>query len=221
MLLFLDSSKVEEIREFLSYNLIKGVTTNPSIIVKDGNKGIESTIEEITDLVSPYPVSVEVTTNEYSSMIQEAEYFSDWKDNIVIKIPVHGPNGELVNLKVINKLYKKQIKVNATCIMNTAQAYAAYHAGAAYVSLFGGRVENMGYSSVEEITHIKKVIDNKYCKLIIGSVREASNIFTWFGAGADIVTVTPDIIRAWLVHPATKEIVLQFLNDAKRITNGK
>jgi len=217
--LFLDSSKIEEIREFFSYGLIKGVTTNPSILLKDKTSCSDELIKEIASVAFPYDVSVEVTTNNPPAMFQEAQYFASLYENIVIKIPVHGPCGELDNLKIIRLLCNKNILVNATCIMNAAQAYAAYRAGARYVSLFGGRVENMGFSSVDAIKRIKTIIDRP-CQLIIGSVREPSNIFTWFDAGADIVTVTPDIIRAWLVHPATKEIVSQFLTDAKKITHG-
>jgi transaldolase len=224
MPIFLDSSSISELKKYHKMGIIRGVTTNPTIMFKDGvtggMEGIKQRSIEIANLVAPYPVSVEVMTNERERMIQQAVEFSKWAENINVKITIHGPNGELDNLEVVHELEKKHnVRVNTTAMMSAQQCFLAALAGATYVSIFGGRVNNMGYNCCEEINKLRNVIDdhNLKSKIIVGSTREVLNIIEWLEAGAHIVTATPKLIEGMIVHPYSKETVQMFLKDAENI----
>lgn len=223
MAIFLDTGKIEEIEKFMKMGIVRGVTTNPSILLKSGVTGGEEAIKkrsiEIANLINPFPLSVEVTTNEPQNMIDQAIEFSKWADNINVKITIHGPNGELDNLEVVHLLENKHnIRVNVTAMMSAQQCFLAAMAGATYVSLFGGRVNNMGYNACIEIKKLRKVLDDFVlkAKIIIGSTREVLNVIEWLEAGAHIITVVPKLLEGMIVHPYSKETVQQFLSDAKK-----
>lgn len=222
--IFLDSSKIEEIKKYRKMGILRGVTTNPTIMFKDGvtggMQGIKNRSIEIARIMDPYPVSVEVMTNEKDEMISQGIEFSKWAKNINVKITFHGPNGELDNVEVIHELETKQnVRVNTTAMMSAQQCIIAAFAGSTYVSLFGGRVNNLGYNCIGEIIKIRSILDrfNLKSTLIIGSTREPLNVIEWFETGADIVTVTPSILRDMMVHARTKETVQMFLKDAENI----
>lgn len=224
MPIFLDSSVLSDIEKYHKMGIIRGVTTNPTIMLKGGVVGGVSGIKErsieIAKLIAPYPVSIEVTTNDYREMIEQAQEFSSWAGNINVKITIHGPNGELDNMEVIHELEKKHdIRVNATAMMSAQQCFLAALSGATYVSIFGGRVNNMGYNCCEEIHKLRKLLDNfnLKSKIIVGSTREVLNIVEWLHAGAHIVTVTPNLLESMIVHPYSKETVRIFLEDARKI----
>ena len=224
MAIFLDSSNLREIKKFHEMGIIRGVTTNPTIMFKDGItggiKGIKKRILEIAELIKPYPVSIEVTSNIEKEMIDQAIEFSKLADNINVKITIHGPNGELENLKVVHELEMKyDIRINVTAMMSAQQSFLAALAGATYVSIFGGRVNNMGYNCISEIKKLRKLLDdfNLKSKIIIGSTREVLNIVEWLEAGAHIVTVIPKLLEGMIVHPYSKETVRMFLDDAEKI----
>jgi len=224
MAIFLDSGDLKEIEKFMKMGIIRGVTTNPTILLKDGVRGgieeIKKREHAIASLIHPYPLSVEVTTNEREKMIEQAREFSKLAENINVKITIHGPNGELENLEVINKLEDKyNIRVNVTAMMSAQQCFLAALAGATYVSLFGGRVNNMGYNVCDEIKKLRKVLDSigLKAKIIIASTREILNVIEWLEAGAHIVTVVPELLKGMIIHPYSKETVQQFLRDAEHI----
>lgn len=223
MAIFLDTGKIEEVEKYMNMGIIRGVTTNPSIFLKAGVRGGKEAIKkrsiEIANLINPYPLSVEVTTNEPQKMIEQAREFAQWAGNINVKITVHGPNGEMENFEVVHALETKyDIRVNMTAMMSAQQCVLGALAGASYVSLFGGRINNMGYNCVEEIKKARKVLDDQKLKaqIIIGSTREVLNVIEWLEAGAHIVTVVPDLLRGMIVHPYSKETVQMFLDDAKK-----
>lgn len=223
MAVFVDSGDIKEIQKFMRMGILRGVTTNPTILLKDGFKGgiaeIRKWTIKIAEIIHPYPLSIEVTSNEKDEMIHQAKQLSQWADNIVVKITIHGPNGELDNLEVTHLLENKyDIRVNVTAMMSAQQCFLAALAGATYVSLFGGRVNNMGYNCIEEIKKIRKLIDNfgLKAKIITASTREILNIVEWLAAGTHIVTVTPKLLEGMIIHPYSKETVQQFLADAKR-----
>lgn len=169
MTIFLDSSKIDGIKKYHKMGIIRGVTTNPTIIYKDGVtgglKGIKERSIEIAELVKPYPVSVEVMTNDKSEMIEQAKEFSKWADNINIKITFHGPNGELDNVEVIHELEKEHnVRVNTTAMMSAQQCILAGFAGSTYISLFGGRVNNMGYNCIYKSWGYTIYLDAKISK---------------------------------------------------------
>lgn len=231
MPIFLDTTDLKEIERFHRMGVIRGVTTNPTLLLKEGVRGgvpaLESLAKEIAGVIAPLPLSVEVTTNMPELMIQEAQSFASWAKNIVVKITVHGPDGELENMRVIHELETvHDIRVNVTAMMSAQQCFLAAMAGATYVSLFGGRVNNMGYNASGEITRLRKLLDQfgLQSQIIVGSTREVLNIIEWLEAGAHIVTALPNLLEGMLVHPYTKETVRMFLRDAAKandLSKGK
>jgi len=227
MALFLDTGDIEVIKKYHKMGIIRGVTTNPTILFKGGvtggMEGVKKRSIEIANLIAPLPLSVEITNNESpQKMIEEAKDIMKWAKNMVVKVPFHGPNGEMDNIEVIHELETKHdIRVNVTAMMSAQQCFLAAMAGATYVSLFCGRVNNMGYNSVEELKKLRKLLDDYKLKseIICASTREVINIVEWLLAGGHIVTVVPDLMTGMIVHPYTKETVKMFLDDAKKIKN--
>lgn len=222
--IFLDTGRVDEIRKYHSIGIIRGVTTNPTILSRDGISGgwtgIEKRCQEIANLIDPLPLSVEVTTNDVEGMLQQARMFATWAKNINVKIPVHGPEGGTENLGLVHELETKHdIRINVTAMMSAQQCLLAAMAGATYVSIFGGRVNNMGYDACHEIRRLRTLLDSfgSSAKIIVGSTREVLNIVEWFEAGADIVTAVPGLLEGMLVHSYSKETVRQFLEDAAKL----
>ncbi|MCX5829801.1 MAG: transaldolase [Deltaproteobacteria bacterium] len=224
MAIFLDTSKIKEIQKYHKMGIIRGVTTNPTIMFKDGITGglggIKKQTIKIAQLIAPYPVSVEVTTNDPQDMVKQAREFAKWAENVVVKITIHGPNGELDNMGVIHDLETKyDVRVNVTAMMSAQQCLLAAMAGASYISLFGGRVNNMGYNVCDEIVKLRQVLDlqDLDAKIIVASTREILNVIEWLEAGAHIVTVLPNLLEGMLVHPYSKETVRMFLDDAVKL----
>jgi transaldolase len=222
---FLDTGHINEIKKYHALGIVRGVTTNPTILVKDGVKGgwagIEKHSKEIAQLINPLPLSVEVTSNDPTEMLRQAKLFSGWAKNINVKITIHGPNGELDNLRIVHELEKNHdIRVNVTAMMSAQQCLLAAQAGATYVSIFGGRVNNMGYDSIQEVQRLRNLLDafGSSSKIIVGSTREVLNIIQWFEAGADIVTATPNLIEGMIVHPYSKETIQMFLRDGEKLS---
>ncbi|MFH1840225.1 MAG: transaldolase family protein [Nanoarchaeota archaeon] len=227
MALFLDTGNIETIKKYLRMGLLKGVTTNPTILLKEGvtggMEGVKRKSVEIAQLIYPYPLSIEITNNgSKEEMINEAIELSKLGDNINIKIPFHGPNGEMDNIEVIHELETKHdIRVNATAMMSVQQCFLAAMAGATYVSLFCGRINNMGYDTIKELSNLRMLIDEYKlkAKIICASTREVINVTDWLSAGGHIVTVIPKFVDGMIVHPYTKETVKMFLDDAEKIKN--
>lgn len=222
--IFLDTGELGTIAKYHALGIIRGVTTNPTILVKDGVTGgwagIQKRCKMIARLIAPLPVSVEVTTNDAREMLDQACEFASWAKNINVKIPIHGPEGGTENLRLVHVLEQEHdIRVNVTAMMSAQQCLLAAMAGASYVSLFGGRVNNMGYDSCHEIQRLRQLLDafHSPAKIIVGSTREVLNIIEWFEAGADIVTAVPNLMEGMLVHPYSKETVRMFLNDGARL----
>ena len=224
MAIFLDTGNISEIKTFHKMGIIRGVTTNPTILLKEGvaggMDGIRELTQQIAQIISPLPLSVEVTSNDRIEMIEQAEKFCEWAENINVKVTIHGPQGETENLEVIHELeQKKDIRVNVTAMMSAQQCFLAAMAGASWVSIFGGRVNNMGYNSCSEIARLRKLLDQfeLRARIIVGSTREILNIIEWLEAGAHIVTVTPALLKGMIVHPYSKETVQMFLRDAAKV----
>lgn len=225
--IFLDTGKLDEIRKYHALGVVRGITTNPTILVKDGVtggwEGIEKHCREILRLVEPLPVSLEVTSDDPAEMVEQARMLASWGKNVNVKIPIHGPEGGTDYLKVVHELESRHdIRVNVTAMMSAQQCLLAAMAGATYVSLFGGRVNNMGYDSIGEIRRLRQLLDafGSRAQIIVGSTREVLNIVQWFEAGADIVTAVPSLIEGMLVHPYSKETVRMFLEDGKKLAGA-
>lgn len=222
MSIFLDTSDFNLIKKYNEMGVIRGVTTNPSIILSNGLGEYESLKEwavGVSDMISPYPLSIEVTTNDWQKILAQAYEYSSWADNINVKVTIHDEEGK-ENLSIIKILEQvKDIRVNVTAMMSAQQCLLAALAGATYVSLFGGRVNNMGYNTNEEIVKLKNILTSAELdsKIIVGSVRESLNIVEWIDSGADIVTVPPSFLETMICHPYSKETVKQFMDASEKL----
>ncbi len=223
MSIFLDTGNVAEIKRFRRMGIVRGVTTNPTILLKEGvtggMHGIEQRMREIAEVIAPFPLSVEVTTRDPERALCQALMFASWAENIVVKVTIHGPDGELENIEVIHELETAHnVRVNVTAMMSAQQCFLAALAGASYVSIFGGRINNMGYNACGEIAKLRQVLDRTGLRseIIVGSTREVLNVIEWLEAGAHIVTVVPELLKGMLVHPYSKETVQMFLKDAAK-----
>lgn len=223
MPIFLDTADLRDIKRFHRMGVLRGVTTNPTILLKanlgGGMSALEAHSKEIASLIAPLPLSVEVTSNDPEETLEQAQIFAGWADNIVVKVTIHGPEGELENLEVIHELEtERNVRVNVTAMMSAQQCFLAALAGASYVSIFGGRINNMGYNACGEIRTLRKLLDqfNLPAQIIVGSTREVLNVIEWLEAGAHIVTALPNLLEGMLVHPYSKETVQMFLRDAAK-----
>ena len=211
MAIFIDSSNVADVEEIVSWGIISGATTNPKIIFQDGLSGdLKTTIMRIIELVKG-PVSVEVTEEDAEGMIKQAKEFASWDpEHIVIKVPISQDG-----LKVVNTLENDLgIKTNVTCMMSFNQAYLASLAGATFVSIFFGRIKDMGYDPREALKATRQMIDRENLKaqIITGSIRHLMDVNEAFLAGAHIVTITPPILRKMTWNPRSESTIEEFNN---------
>ena len=217
MEIFLDTANLDEIRYWLGQGLVDGVTTNPSILLKDGGHDIERRAREIAELIAPRPLSVEVTSNDHQEMLYQAGQFAAWAPNIVIKIPVLNEDGE-PSLDVVKTLVDGGTKVNMTACMSFGHVVGGAKAGATYISLFGGRMADEG-SDVARI--IRQSVEwlqrwGYASKILVGSIREAINIQDAALAGAHVITVPPPFLAKFLDHQYSRATVRQFNEDARK-----
>lgn len=208
MKFFIDTANVEEIKQANDLGVICGVTTNPSLIVKEGRDFIE-VIKEISSIVDG-PISAEVISLEHEGMVKEAEKLSQIHKNIVIKIPMTEEG-----LKAVNILSKKGIKTNVTLIFSAAQALLAARAGATYVSPFVGRLDDIGMDGIDLISEIAEIFDVNAIEteIIVASVRNPIHVLQAAKLGADIATVPYKVIKQMLLHPLTDKGIAQFMKD--------
>lgn len=217
MEIFIDSASINEIEKWLEMGVIDGVTTNPSIMVKDGVFDAKAGAREIAALVDSKPLSVEVTTNDLDEMFSQAQEFASWAPNIVIKIPQTNQDG-IPCYGVIRQLENEGIKVNATVAMSMGQVMLAAKAGATYISIFAGRVADEGGNAPEVIRNSVEWLERwQYkSKIIVGSIRGAIDIQQAAIAGAHIITIPPQFLTKMADHKNTRDTVNQFVTDAQK-----
>ena|SRR4051812_36001064 len=216
MQIFVDSANIKEIEQWLRQGVVDGVTTNPSIMLKDGVYDIEDGARRLCKLLKDRPVSVEVTTNDPLEMVEQARVFADWARNVVVKIPVITEGGKSC-LEVVNTLIKKDIAVNCTAILSFNQAMLAAKAGATYVSIFTGRIADEGGDPSTVVRNTRQWLDAwAYpSRIIVGSIRSTMDVQSAALAGAHIVTIPPQFLSKMIDHKYTRETVRQFNHDAE------
>lgn len=217
MKIFIDSSDVKEIKKWDAQGVVDGVTTNPSIMLKDGAYDMEESTHRVCAIMGERPVSIEVTTNDHGEMIRQGRQFASWGSNVVVKIPVVNECGES-SLGVIHTLNREGIRVNATAILAFNQAMLAAKAGATYVSIFAGRIADEGGDSPAVIRNVRHWLDEWGCRaeVIVGSMRGPVDIQNAALAGAHIVTVPPQFLPKMIDHKYTRDTVRQFNRDAEK-----
>lgn len=210
MKFFIDTANVEEIKKANDMGIICGVTTNPSLIAKEG-RDFKEVIKEITSIVDgAISGEVKATTVTAEDMIKEAREIASIHPNMVVKIPMTAEG-----LKAVNVLSKEGIKTNVTLIFNATQALFAAKAGATYVSPFLGRLDDIATPGIDLIRTISEIfaMQNIDCEIICASVRNPIHIIDCAKAGADIATVPYKVIEQCLKHPLTDAGIEKFKKD--------
>ncbi|MBN1058314.1 fructose-6-phosphate aldolase [Clostridium botulinum] len=208
MKIFVDTANIEEIKKANELGVICGVTTNPSLIAKEG-RDFKEVIKEITSIVDG-PISGEVISMEYEGMVKEAREIAKIHENMVIKIPMCAEG-----LKAVNILHKEGIKTNVTLIFSAVQALLAARAGASYVSPFLGRLDDIGSTGMTLIEDISEIfaVHGIETEIISASVRNPIHVLECAKAGSDIATIPYNVIMQMIKHPLTDAGIEKFLKD--------
>jgi transaldolase len=216
MEIFLDTANLEQIDYWRGQGLVDGVTTNPTILLKEGGPDLEGRIRAIAELVDPLPVSVEVYSNDHVEMLRQARQFAAWAANVVVKIPVINEAGES-SLDVVKSLVDDGIRVNVTACLSFGQVVGGAKAGATYISLFAGRIADEGRDAPQLIRDAVAWLKlwTYPSKLIIGSIRGAIDVQQAALAGAHVITIPPQFLARFLDHHYSRATVQQFNDDAR------
>src|SRR5215208_5949991 len=208
MKIFLDTANLEDIKTFNDMGVVDGITTNPSLLSKE--KGNPSQIMRDIVRIIKGPVSLEVVGTRYEEMLEEAHRLKKYGQNVVIKVPMI-PDG----LKAVKKLKEEGIDTNVTLIFSANQALLAAKAGASYVSPFIGRLDDIGNEGMNLIRDINQIFKNyQYnTKILVASIRHPIHVIESAKAGADVVTLPPDILGKMFLHPLTDKGLKTFISD--------
>lgn len=208
MRFFLDTADVPQIEQGLEWGMVDGVTTNPSLIAKQG-KPYLPTVKEIASLV-PGPVSGEVLATDYDGMLEQGSRLAELADNVVVKLPL-GP----VGLRVVQALSDQGIKTNVTLCFSAAQALLAAKVGATYISPFIGRLDDLGQQGMQLIEEIIQIYSHYDfgTNVLVASIRSASHVVQSAQVGADVVTLPFGVLEKLYRHPLTDSGLEGFLKD--------
>lgn len=208
MKFFLDTANIDEIKEAHSMGMVDGVTTNPSLIAKEG-RDFETIIRDICEIVDG-PISAEVISLDVEGMLKEARQLASIHRNIVIKVPM-----TVDGIKVTRLLSQEGIDTNVTLIFSPLQALMAAKAGATYVSPFIGRLDDIAQDGMELIEQIVHIFENYdfHTQVIVASVRNPIHVLEAAMLGADIATIPFNVLAKFAAHPLTDKGIQSFLND--------
>jgi len=213
MKIFVDTANVQAIKDAMALGIVDGVTTNPSLVAKEGDNP-EKIIREICEVVGDKPVNGEVLSLDCDGMVKEGREIAAWADNMVVKIPMMKDG-----LKAVKILAEEGIKTNVTLIFSPTQAILAAKAGASYVSPFVGRLDdisNDGMDMVSQIVGIYENYESITTEVIVASVRNPIHVIQSGLMGADILTIPPKVLDQMEKHPLTDKGIRMFLEDAKK-----
>jgi transaldolase len=217
MKFFIDTANIEEIKEIKAMGMCDGVTTNPTLMAKEGNTDTDSVLKEICDVVQG-PVSGEVTALDTAGMIEEGKRLAALSEYIVVKVPT-----TYEGLQATAALAAEGIRVNATLIFSVSQALLMAKAGAAYVSPFVGRLDDISEDGMQLISDIVEVYETYgyETEVIVASVRHPLHVVDSALLGADIATIPPAVIRKLVAHPLTDKGLAAFMADWDKLQGGK
>ncbi len=208
MEIFLDTANTNEISEILEWGIIKGITTNQKIFLKEKGCNFEEQSKKILKMVEPHPVSLE-GPNNLDELLEEARKYSKWGKNVVIKVPMLADGSGLRAVKVLES---KGIKTNVTAMMSVNQAMLAIAAGASYASLFFNRIRDSGSDPVDVVKKSRAIIDcgGFKTKLIVGSIRNPSDVIEIASANPHIITIPYNILKQMPHHERTVSTLDEF-----------
>jgi transaldolase len=209
---FIDTAKVDEIKQASSWGIVDGVTTNPTKLAQAGRPFME-VVEEICQTIDG-PVSVEAVSTEAGRIIEEARKLAGLHDNIVVKVPLIKEG-----IKAVKVLSAEGIKTNVTLNFSASQALLAAKVGATYISPFVGRLDEISQNGMELVQQIKTIYDNYgfKTKIIVAAARHPLHVLQAALIGADVTTMTIDIMENLFKHPLTDIGLEMFLNDWKKV----
>jgi transaldolase len=215
MRLFLDTANIEHIRHGVKLGVISGVTTNPSLISKEGKVDFKRHVQEICSIV-PGPVSTEVLSQDASGMVREAKQVASWAKNVVVKIPA-----SLEGVEATSQLAKEGIKVNFTLCFSVNQALLAAAAGATFVSPFVGRLDDIGENGIRLVKEIvsvyKNYSDSIKTQVLAASIRHPQHCIDAAQAGADIASIPYQVLTQMIQHPLTTIGIKRFVEDWNKV----
>ncbi|MCL2706618.1 MAG: fructose-6-phosphate aldolase [Dehalococcoidia bacterium] len=214
MRIFLDTANIEQIRQGVKWGIVSGVTTNPTLVAQEGVKDYQFVVQEICSIVDG-PVSAEVVVEGVENMLSQARSIAEWHPNVAVKIPAT-PDG----LEVTSKLARDGIKVNMTLCFSANQALLAALAGAAFVSPFVGRLDDIGQDGMALVKSIMDIY-GEYgfeTEVIAASIRHPLHCVAAAQAGADIATVPFKVLEQMIKHPLTETGNARFLADWHRVS---
>lgn len=213
MKIFLDTANIKEIEQGLSWGVVDGVTTNPSLVSKESGMTFDEIAKKILKMVKG-PVSLECVSLKADEMVKEGRALAKIAPNVVVKIPIC-----VEGLKAIKTLSGEGIKINTTLIFNSLQALLAAKAGASYVSPFVGRLDDIGEYGMQVVYDIRQIFDNYdfECEILAASIRHPMHVYEAAMAGADIATMPFSVLEKLVRHPKTDEGINKFLEDWKKV----
>lgn len=221
MKFFIDTANLDQIKEANDLGILDGVTTNPSLMAKEGITGKDNVLKHykaICEIVGDGDVSAEVIATDFDGMVKEGEELAELHENIVVKVPMIKDG-----VKALKYFSDKGIRTNCTLVFSAGQALLAAKAGASYVSPFIGRLDDISFDGIELIEQIRVIYDNYGydTEILAASVRHPIHIIKCAEIGADVMTGPLSAIMALLKHPLTDNGLAQFLADHKKAAEKK
>ncbi len=212
MQLFLDTASIDEVRAAARYGVISGVTTNPSLLAKEGGVSYRERIQEIAAVIDG-PISAECVSRKADDLVVEARELASWHPNVVVKIPIDDQG-----LEAIHRCASEGIKINVTLIFTPNQALLSALAGATFLSPFVGRLDDVSYDGMELIHQCVQLVEthNLKARVLAASLRHPLHVVQATMAGAHIGTIPPSLIGQMLKHPLTDLGIDRFLDDARK-----
>lgn len=215
-MIFLDSGNLDAVREWRSWGIVEGVTTNPTILRKQGVVDVEKHLVALTEAAGGHPVAIEVLVTDLETTLADALRLHSLAPNIVVKVPVVAAAGRPA-LDVVRRLSDAGITVNATACFTVGQMVLAARAGAAYTTVFWSRIWEEGGDAVDVVASARALFDRhgQDTKILVGSMRRTDDITRSLLAGADVVTVPPALLTRWADHHYSRESAAEFDRDER------
>ena len=218
MRIFLDTANIDQIKQGVKLGVVSGVTTNPTLVSKEGHKDYKAVVKEICAIVNG-PVSAEVVVNDKEAMLAQAREIATWAPNVMVKIPSTADG-----LEVISQLTREDIKVNMTLCFSVNQALLGALAGATFVSPFVGRLDDAGHDGmalVKDMVDVFKKYDNLTTEVLAASIRHPLHCVAAAKAGAHIATIPYKVLLQMTKHPLTDIGIERFLADWQSVSENK
>jgi transaldolase len=211
MRLFLDTASIDEVRRMARFGVISGVTTNPSLLAKEGGVSYRERVCEIASVIDG-PISAECVSRKADDLVEEARELASWHPNVVVKIPL-----DEEGLEAISRCTREGIKINTTLIFSPNQALLAALAGATFLSPFVGRIDDVSYDGIELIHQCVQIVTmhGLRAQVLAASIRHPLHVMQAALAGAHVATIPPSVLPQMLKHPLTDIGIQRFLDDAK------